>query len=190
MMDRISVIKALYEAVGDKPIIFTTGYTCRDAYSLNDRKGNFYMVGSMGHASSIALGIALSKDIDVVVVDGDGSFLMNPSGVLLTGVLQLKRLVHIVLDNGVYESTGRQDTVSKDVDFVAIARAAGYKYCKEVENIEEFTDGLRSVLQSKCGPSFMRVKIDQLSEKTTPRIGIPLFELRSRFKRFIEDSIR
>jgi phosphonopyruvate decarboxylase len=108
-------------------VIATTGYTGRELYALADRPNHFYMVGSMGCASSLGLGLALAQpDIRVIVVDGDGAALMRMGNMATVGSYGTRNLIHLLLDNGVHDSTGAQATVSSNVDFAAIAAACGY----------------------------------------------------------------
>jgi phosphonopyruvate decarboxylase len=108
-------------------VIATTGYTGRELYALADRPNHFYMVGSMGCASSLGLGLARARpDLRVIVVDGDGAALMRMGNLATVGSYGGANLVHLLLDNEVHDSTGAQATVSGNVDFAAIAAACGY----------------------------------------------------------------
>lgn len=109
-------------------ILATTGYTGRELYSLADKANQFYMVGSMGCVSSIALGIALKQPHKkVIVIDGDGAVLMRMGAMVMLGHYRPKNLLHIVLDNGAYESTGGQTTISSSVNFSGVAKNCGYE---------------------------------------------------------------
>ena len=106
----------------------TTGKTGRELYELEDSANNLYMVGSMGCVSSLGLGLALTrKEIDVVVIDGDGSLLMRMGSLATNGYYQPENMLHILLDNQTHDSTGGQSTVSHNVNFVDIAAACGYE---------------------------------------------------------------
>lgn len=108
-------------------VIATTGYTGRELYSIADRPNQLYMVGSMGCASSLGLGLALARpDLRVIVVDGDGSALMRMGNMATLGTYGTANLIHLLLDNGTHESTGGQATVSANVDFAGVAAACGY----------------------------------------------------------------
>ncbi len=112
---------------GRTVVIATTGYTGRELYALEDRPNHLYMVGSMGCASSLGLGLALARPgLQVVVVDGDGAALMRMGNFATLGAYRPPNLVHLLLDNGVHDSTGAQATVSAHVDFAQVARACGY----------------------------------------------------------------
>lgn len=108
-------------------IIATTGFTGRELHALCDQPNQLFMVGSMGCASALGLGLSLARpDLRVIVVDGDGAALMR-MGILSTiGTYAGANLVHLVLDNEAHDSTGAQATVSANVDFAAVAGACGY----------------------------------------------------------------
>ena len=108
-------------------VIATTGYTGRELYACGDRANQLYMVGSMGCASSLGLGLALAQPRRrVIVLDGDGAGLMRLGALATLGYERPPNLVHVLLDNGIHESTGGQATVSRSVDFPALAAACGY----------------------------------------------------------------
>src|SRR5439155_1247153 len=113
----------------DRALVFTTtGYVSRELFGLCDRAETFYMQGSMGHALALGLGTALSRrDRQVLVIDGDGAVLMHTGTCLTAGALAPPNLVHLILDNGAYESTGSQCTTSSTVDWWALGAAAGYR---------------------------------------------------------------
>ena len=124
--------QALREIISHTPVensvlIGTTGYTGRELYAIDDRSNQIYMVGSMGCASSFALGISLARpDLHVTIVDGDGAGLMRLGNFATIGSYGRNNLTHILLDNGIHESTGAQATVSGNVSFADIAMACGY----------------------------------------------------------------
>jgi phosphonopyruvate decarboxylase len=126
---RGSMLAAIRGAArSDAALIATTGFTGRELYELGDDARNFYMVGSLGCASSFGLGICLAKpERPVVVLDGDGAMLMR-TGALATNAAYAKgSMLHVLLDNAAHESTGGQSTVSGSVDWPAAARAFGYE---------------------------------------------------------------
>ena len=101
-------------------MIATTGYTGRELYALDDRPCQLYMVGSMGCAVSLGLGLAVARpDRRIVVIDGDGAALMRLGALTTIGTERPPNLLHLLLDNGMHESTGGQATVSRNVDFCA-----------------------------------------------------------------------
>jgi phosphonopyruvate decarboxylase len=109
-------------------VLATTGVTGRELYEIEDAKNNLYMVGSMGCVASFGLGLSLVRpDKKVIVIDGDGSLLMRMGSLATNAAYGSDNLLHIVLDNGIHDSTGGQDTVSGNVDFVEVAASCGYK---------------------------------------------------------------
>ena len=124
--------QALREIISHTPVetsvlVGTTGYTGRELFALDDRANQLYLVGSMGCASSFALGLSLARpDLEVTVADGDGAGLMRMGNFATIGSYGRGNLVHVLLDNGVHESTGSQATVSANVSFADIAAASGY----------------------------------------------------------------
>ncbi|MFQ3621762.1 MAG: thiamine pyrophosphate-dependent enzyme, partial [Spirochaetales bacterium] len=145
---REAMLKIVQQVAGkDIPIIATTGYTGRELYALEDRPNQFYMVGSMGCASSFALGVALSHpNLPVIVLDGDGAVLMRMGALSVIGTEEPRNLIHIVLDNGAYESTGNQATVSPRIDMCKVAEACGYPIVQEVDTPEKLKEVLYGVL--------------------------------------------
>jgi sulfopyruvate decarboxylase subunit beta len=124
--ERYEVIKELSWFLKDKAVICNMGYPSRELYSAFDQDSNFYMLGSLGMASSIGLGVSLFSDKEVVVIDGDGSLLMNPNTLISIGALQPENLTVLCLDNGTYSSTGQQPTLSGcGLQLEGLARAAG-----------------------------------------------------------------
>ena len=140
-MARFEAIYEIMEYIDDELVICNIGFPSRELYEINDRPENFYMIGSMGLASSIGFGLALAKPYeDIVVIDGDGSLLMNMGSLVTVFANNPSNLTWIVIDNGAYGSTGNQDTYAQDVDLVDIARGVGFKnshYWDDV-NLKDF----------------------------------------------------
>lgn len=138
--------------------VCTTGYTCRDMQEASDRPGNFYMIGSMGLAASLGLGIALSKPkAKVAVFDGDGSVLMGLGALPVIGSLSPCNLIHVVFDNGVFASTGNQPTYSGRVSLDRLAVSCGYRQAARAETPEKLATEWER-LQRGTGPAFLLVK--------------------------------
>lgn len=125
---RAEVLSALLDLWNEGDLVVaTTGYTGRELYALKDRAQQLYLVGSMGCASSVGLGLALGAPHRTVwVLDGDGAALMRMGALATLGYFRPNNLVHVLLDNQCHESTGAQATVSGSVDFCAVAAACGY----------------------------------------------------------------
>lgn len=144
----------------DELVVHANGFISRESFNLSDRPSNFYMIGSMGLASSIALGVALNRpERRVVVFDGDGNVLMNLGSLALIAATQPANLAHIVFDNEVYGSTGNQRTISAQVSLEEIARASGYKKVLRVDTEAALRSAVPDLL-THPGPSFLLIKIE------------------------------
>ena len=127
-MIRKEAMKIVLDEVGSSPIISANGFMSRDLFELKDKNSNFYMIGSMGLASSIGLGIALKNPKKrVYVFDGDGNILMNLGSLITIGNLQPKNLVHVIFDNNSHESTGGQPTATSKISISRIGNSCNYK---------------------------------------------------------------
>lgn len=177
------VIPLLHEEL----VVHANGFISRESFNIHDRLGNFYMIGSMGLASSIALGVALNKpDRRIVVFDGDGNVLMNLGSLALIGATQPRNLVHIVFDNEVYGSTGNQRTISGQVALEEIARSAGYKKVQRVDTEAALRTATPAFLQD-AGPSFLLIKIEpDKEERHIGRITHEPQQIAARFMEAIE----
>lgn len=167
----------------DDLVIATTGFTGRALYALEDRPNQLYMVGSMGCASSFALGLAVAQPRRrVIVLDGDGAALMRLGALAAIGRQAPPNLLHILLDNGVHDSTGGQATVSSAVDFAAIAAACGYPTARRVERLEELEEYLAG------GPNelgFLEVRTLPRQDRNLPRPTVSPVEVCQRFQQWI-----
>ena len=154
-------------------IVSTTGKTSRELYELqnaHERKTTFYCIGGMGHASSIAAGMAKGKpDHKVVCIDGDGAFQMHAGAVALIGSLQPQNLVHVVINNGVHESVGGQAITSANYDYMGAAQSTGYATVNLVGRIEEL-EQLMPRLLDVTGPHFI---LCHASVATPSELGRP-----------------
>jgi len=141
MMERLAATRVAAELAGDSPIIGGVGNSTFDLISF-DRPRNFYMWNSMGMASSIGLGLALARpDLRVVILDGDGSILMNLSSLATERTCDVPNLVHVVWDNGGWEITGGQPAGSPfGVDLEVVARGCGFLRTATVPTLDEFRD--------------------------------------------------
>lgn len=161
--------------------VCTTGYTCRDVQSLSDRPGNFYMIGSMGLAASLGLGIALSqKERQVVVLDGDGSLLMGLGVLPMVGALRPKNFIHCVFDNEVFASTGNQPTYSRQVCLEKLAAAAGYPVVRKAQTPAE-VEGVWKEIRGLSGPIFLLIKCRPDHEPPQGRVRLGPEAITARF---------
>lgn len=188
-LTRAKVLQRIIELTPqpDTVIVATTGYTGRELSALADRPNHLYMVGSMGCASSLGLGLALARpDLRVVVIDGDGAALMRMGSFATLGAYGGGNLVHIVLDNEAHDSTGGQATVSTGVSFTDIARACGYPLALEDDSLAV----LDHVLSGRIGPRFACIKIKPGTMPDLPRPTLPPPEVRTRFMTHIGADLR
>ncbi len=180
-LSRLDAIRAAVAALGDEPVIHANGYVCRESFAVADRPQNFYMIGSMGLASAIALGLAVARpDLTPVIFDGDGNLLMNLGILPLVGALAPRNLVHVVFDNEVYGSTGNQRSVSASVRLDYLAAAAGYRCVTAAVTAEAIREAVGGAL-ARPGPHFVLVKVTP-REAPVPRIPHPPEAIRDRFR--------
>ena len=167
-------------------IIATTGKTGRELFTISDRRQHLYQVGSMGCAAGMGLGVALNSEKPIFVIDGDGALMMKMGTLTTIGAYAPKNLVHIVLDNETYDSTGGQPTVSSGVDFAAAAVASGYRQGIQVDDITRFKDAVTKALSDE-GPILIHMKISagSLSKLGRPTVSPP--EVARRFKAFLAE---
>ena len=164
-MNYREAITTITELLDDQLVVCANGLISREAFTIRDRPENFYMIGSMGMASSIGLGVALSKPSrKTIILEGDGNLLMNLGSLPMVGSLQPGNLLHIVLDNEVYASTGNQPTISNVIELEEIAKSVRYSYVKKVTTNEDLKREMAHTLENK-GPSFLLVKIVDTEEQ-------------------------
>lgn len=183
------------EAVGilarqlrEEAVVCTTGYTCRDVQHFGDRPGNFYMIGSMGVAASMGLGIALSKPkARVVVFDGDGSVLMGMGVLAMIGSLKPSNLVHVVFDNEMFASTGGQPTCSGSVPLDRLAEGSGYAVVRRAQSAEDLRSHWAQLLGAK-GPVFLLVKCRPDPGPPAERVRLGPEEITNRLVRYLHES--
>ena len=150
-MVREEIIEHIVNVTGEDPIISTTGKASRELFEIRansnqSHKYDFLTVGSMGHTSSIALGVAINKpDKKVWCIDGDGSVLMHMGSMAVVGSNNPKNLVHIVINNGAHETVGGMPTVATNMDLIKIADACGYSYAVSVDNFKDLDTELEKV---------------------------------------------
>lgn len=165
-------------------VIATTGKCGRELFTLADRPQHLYQVGSMGCASAMGLGIALHVKRPVVVLDGDGAALMKLGNFASIGARRPENLLHIVLDNGVHDSTGGQATASPSVDFASVALACGYHGAFSCDDLEGFEAAFTAALAAP-GPCLIHARIapGSIAKLGRPTVSPP--EVARRFKAFL-----
>lgn len=162
-MKREEIIKHIVEVSSDDPIISTTGKASRELFEIREANGqphkyDFLTVGSMGHSSSIALGVAINKpEQKIWCIDGDGAVLMHMGSMAVLGTYKPGNLVHVVINNGAHETVGGMPTVAGQIDMVAIARACGYPKAVSVDSFDALDRELKEAKIRK-ELSFIEVK--------------------------------
>lgn len=162
-MMREEIIQHIVKASGEDPIVSTTGKASRELFEIRvvneqSHKYDFLTVGSMGHSSSIALGVAMNKpNKRVWCIDGDGAVLMHMGSIAVLGSNKPKNLIHVVINNGAHETVGGMPTVANNIDLVAIAKACGYPNAITVNRFDSLDNALEAA-KNRNELSFIEVK--------------------------------
>ena len=182
-IDLLRCVQALVPAAA--AVVATTGKTGRELFTCEDRSQQLYQVGSMGCASAMGLGIALNTERPVVVLDGDGAALMKLGALATIGAHAPGNLIHVVLDNGVHDSTGGQATVSPNVDFAAVAQACGYPRSFRCDSQAGFARALEAAFDEGPRPVLIHALISPGSLAELGRPTIAPRDVARRFRSFI-----
>ena len=183
-MIRKEAVKLIAQEIGNQPIISANGFMSRDLYETNEKENNFYMIGSMGLASSIGLGVALSNPGKKIhIFDGDGNILMNLGSLVTIGSLKPKNLIHIIFDNKAHESTGGQPTNSKIIELEKIAEVAKFKTYK-ISKKEQIRK-IFSKIKKENGPICILVKIEKSNVRSI-RVDITPPNIKTRFMKSLK----
>jgi phosphonopyruvate decarboxylase len=173
-------------------VLASTGFCGRELYALDDRSNQLYMVGSMGCLTPFALGLALVRpDLRVIALDGDGAALMRMSAFATIGAYGPPNLTHVLLDNGVHDSTGGQATVSANLSFAGVAAACGYASAIEGDSVGMLDELLAAPaldgprLGSRLGSHFARLSIRAGTPDGLPRPTITPVDVKLRLMRHI-----
>lgn len=184
---RMTRQESLREVIAATPqdksvLIGSTGFTGRELFALDDRPNQLYMVGSMGCASSLGLGLSLAlPERAVTVVDGDGAALMRMGNFATIGAYGKDNFRHLVLDNGVHESTGGQATVSPGISFAGIASACGYRRAESGVSREQ----LARFLQAQAGPALLHFRTCPGVPEGLPRPNVSPRQVKQRLMHHI-----
>jgi len=166
--------KTLLESISKKTkIISSTGYNSRELMYVREKyqvKNNkdFYMVGGMGHTSSVALGCSLSSKHNIICIDGDGSFLMHLGSIKTVGSFAKKNFKYILLNNNAHDSVGGQNTYANEIDFDKLSKSLGFKKFYSIKNKKEVKKKIKDFLSAN-DLSFLEVKVANSSVKKLPR---------------------
>ena len=192
LLTRERAIEIVVGAIAaDALVVATTGMIARELYEFRRRSGDdgrrdFLTVGSMGHASQIALGIACALPARrVVCLDGDGAVLMHMGGMATIGASAPHNYLHVVLNNGAHDSVGGQATVALSVSLPGVARACGYAAVMGPVEVEDELAEAVSALQAGSGPSFLEVRV---AKGARPDLGRPKEAPRENKRRFVDEA--
>lgn len=182
---RAAVLERFLALTNDQTaVVATTGKCGRELFTLADRPQHIYQVGSMGGATGMALGVALNSPKRTVVLDGDGAALMKLGAMATVGAYNPQNLIHILLDNGVHDSTGGQATVSPFVDFAGVALACGYRWAGSCDSLEGF-EAAWGAANAAAGPALIHARIAPGSMDKLGRPTVKPPEVAQRFKAFL-----
>ena len=191
-MSREEIIRRILKVTGRDPVICTTGKAGRELFELREAAGqghecDFLTVGSMGHASSIALGVSLNRpDKKVWCIDGDGAVLMHMGAMAVIGANAPQNMVHILLNNEAHETVGGLPTVADKVDFAKIADACGYPYAVCTNDFDMLERELEKAKRSKH-LSFIEVKCSLGSRTDLGRPTTSPIENKEHFMEFVKE---
>lgn len=189
-MKREEIIQHIVKATGEDPIISTTGKASRELFETRAANGqshkyDFLTVGSMGHASSIALGVAINKPKQKIwCIDGDGAAIMHMGAMAVIASCKPKNLVHILINNNSHETVGGFPTVAKSADMVGVAKACGYPYTTTVDNFDDLDKEL-GVAKERDELSFIEVKCSIGARVDLGRPTTTALENKENFMRYL-----
>jgi phosphonopyruvate decarboxylase len=168
-MTRLEATRRVVSTLLDEAVVASLGHPAYDLFAAGDRDRNFYTWGSMGAASSIGLGLAMARpDLHVVVLDGDGSLLMNLGSLATIGTLQPPNLVLLVWDNGEYGTTGGQTTATAHgTDLMAVARGCGIARAITVDSLDAIEQTMGQT-QREPGPWVIVAKVTESTPIAKP----------------------
>lgn len=192
ILSREEIIEQIVKISEGSPIISTTGKASRELFEIRERnneghKYDFLTVGSMGHASSITLGVAMNKpEKRIWCIDGDGAVLMHMGAMAVLGSSKVKNIVHIVINNGAHETVGGMPTVCSNIDLCKIAEGCGYTNVMCASNKMELDEVLKKAkeLNDKC---FIEVKSAIGSRADLGRPTTTTFENKDNFMDFLSE---
>ena len=190
-MIREEIIEHIVNVTGEDPIVSTTGKASRELFEIREARSqghqyDFLTVGSMGHTSSIALGVAINKpDEKVWCIDGDGSALMHMGSLAVVGNVKPDNLVHIVINNSAHETVGGMPTVASTMDLVNIAKSCGYSYAVSVDNFDDLDKELK-LAKSRNELSFIEILSSIGSRKDLGRPTTTAIENKENFMKFLK----
>lgn len=191
---REEIIQHIVRVSGEDPIVSTTGKASRELFETRVANGqshkyDFLTVGSMGHSSSIALGLAVNKpEKKVWCIDGDGAMLMHMGALAVIGAISPKNLIHIVINNEAHETVGGMPTVAHKIDMANIAKACGYAYVACLHKLEDL-EGEFELAKKRNSLSFIEIKCSIGARENLGRPTITTLENKMNFMKFINEGM-
>jgi len=190
-LTREEALKTVIDCIGNSIVVSTTGKLSRELFEYREtlkqtHEKDFLTVGSMGHASQIALGISLSKpDKDVYCLDGDGAAIMHMGSLAIIGSNAKNNFKHIIFNNGSHESVGGQPTAAFEINLSKIAESCGYKKVLRAKNLEELKSNLE-IIKSTNGPALLEIMIKSGARADLGRPTTTPIENKQAFMEFIK----
>ncbi len=176
-----AVALALSLLADDDIVVAADGAIAREAYRARDRARTFYMLGSMGQVTSLALGLAMTRRERVVALDGDGNLLMGFGALALVGGTRPANLYHLVLDNGCYATTGGQPALSREVDLAAAAAGCGYRWARRCASAENASAAMEAWLAAPA-PALLDLAVDAADPDPAARVPMTPGEMADRVR--------
>jgi len=191
-LSREEAIRVLVDTLGRKDaVVSTTGFASRELFEIRERRKqshdrDFLCVGSMGHASQIALSIALARpERQVYCLDGDGSAIMHLGALAIAGTRRATNFKHVVLNNGVHDSVGGQPTAGFDLDWGRLAKACGYRSARTVTTVSELRKEAIIFHKAK-GPALLEIRLGRHTRSDLMRPTLTPAQIKVAFMRFLK----
>jgi sulfopyruvate decarboxylase beta subunit len=182
ILTRFDIINILATYLDGKVVVSNLGWPSKELYAIKHQPSNFYMLGSMGMATPIGLGIALASSKEIVVIDGDGSLLMNPGTLATAASAAPRNLTIIAIDNGAYGSTGNQPTLAAScVDLEAVAHGFGFRNTVKVATEEQIVEVMKKPREGLCFIHVLAIP----GNKDIPNIPIHHLEIKKQVQEFL-----
>jgi len=181
-LTRFAVLNIIAPYLNNKVVVCNLGFPSKELFYVHHQPSNFYMLGSMGMATPVGLGVSLSTEKEVVVIDGDGSLLMNPGSLATAALLTPRDLTIFAIDNSAYGSTGNQPTLTGScVDLELTAKGFGIKNTLKAATEKQFVDAMK---KKGKGPRFIHA-LAVSGNRDVPNIDVPHLEIKKQFQEFL-----
>lgn len=182
-LTRYEVLRLIASYLDRKVVVSNLGWPSKELYAIKHQPSNFYMLGSMGMVTPIGLGIALTSSKEIIVIDGDGSLLMNPGSLATAAFAAPRNLTIIAIDNGAYGSTGNQPTLAGTcVDLEYVAQGFGIRNTVKVASEEQIVEVMR---KPRSGLTFIHV-LAIPGNRDVPNIPLHHLEIKKQVQQFLK----